>query len=148
MQPFGSQGSDLLDVVVADQDMELCDLLANALLLVVHQTRMPLIIFLVFFQVNVLFESMEFLVELAADFDLCCKEVKFVRFLHFDVLIVAIDFGDDLFDKAGVSTRDHVIEKHLHEVVVCFLDGTLHVPHDELRRTLVILQVVFQRCER
>lgn len=69
---------ELAHVVCSDDDLHGRDFLTDAPLLVTTQLIVPLAVPLVFFQVYILFEGVQFLVELAPDLDLSSHEIKLV----------------------------------------------------------------------
>ena len=65
----------LLNVVLANKDIELGYLLADTLLLMLNQTTMTLIVLLVFFEVGKLLKRVQLLIKLALNLGLRSEEV-------------------------------------------------------------------------
>ena len=93
----------------------------------------------VLFEVDVLLESVQFLVELAPDLDLGGQKVELFRLLKIYVLVVAVNLTHDLFDEAWVCPGDYVVKHNWKTVLIDALDGFKHVALDELGGTLKIL---------
>ena len=69
---------ELAHVVCSDYYLHGRDFLTDSPLLVTTQLIVPLAVPLVFFQVYILFEGVQFLVELSSDLDLSSHEIKLV----------------------------------------------------------------------
>ena len=82
---------ELAHVVCSDDDLHRRNFLTYAPLLVTAQLIVPLAVPLVFFQVYILLEGVQLLVELTSDLDLSSHEVKLVVVFQFNVLEVVID---------------------------------------------------------